>query len=70
MNEWLAKYQGLLSLLTRSCGIDELERSILKLKELEETVGRFYDSEVSVFASEENHAKLTATKARFDLYSQ
>lgn len=43
VNDWLGKYQALLSLLTRSCRIDELERSIMKLKELEETVARVYD---------------------------
>jgi len=41
----------------------------LKLQELEQTVARFYESDVAVFASEDNHAKLGATKQKFDLLS-
>lgn len=42
----------------------------MKLKELKQTVAKFYETDISVFASEENLAKLGATKAKFDLYSQ
>ena len=68
LNAWNDKYQGLLGVLSRKCGIDVLERSILKLRELEQTVARFYESDVAVFASEDNLVKLAATKPKFDLY--
>ena len=54
VNAWTAKYKDLLSLLTRCSGIDVVERSILKLQELEETVDRFYESDVAVFASQDD----------------
>jgi len=62
VNTWTAKYKGLLTLLSRSSGIDVVERGILKLQELEESVARFFESEVAVYASEDNLVKLAATK--------
>ena len=68
INAWTDKYQGLLGVISRKCGNDVLERNILKLRELEQTVARFYESDVVVFASEDNIVKLAATKPKFDLY--
>ncbi len=46
VKRWTDQYQGLLSLLTRCCGIDTLERSISKLRELEQSVERFFGADV------------------------
>ena len=46
VNKWTDQYQMLLSLLTRCCGIDTLERSINKLRELEQSVERFFGADV------------------------
>ena len=62
VNTWTAQYKGLLTLLTRSTGIDAVERGILKLQELEETVARLFEYEVGILASEDNLVKLAATK--------
>lgn len=40
----------------------------MKLQELEMNVGRFYESDVAVFASEDNLVKLAGTKEKFELY--
>ena len=62
LNAWTDKYQGLLGVLSRKCRIYVLDRSILKLRELEQTVTRFYECDVALFASENNFDKLAATK--------
>ena len=68
VNEWQAKYQNLLSLLTEISGQTEVQRSIEKLKETEEAVERFYESDVQAHAQAEDLGKLTATKHQFDQF--
>lgn len=65
---WLEKYSGLLDLLSRSTGIDTVQRSIMKLQEVAESVSRFYESEVQVHASAENLSKLGAIKQQYDAF--
>ena len=62
VNNWLNKYKDLLSLLTRSCGINDLERGIDKLLEIEKSVGLFYEQQVQVHVTGEDLIKLSGTK--------
>jgi len=70
VNTWLENYSGLLDLLTRSTGIDTVQRSIRKLQEVAESVSEFYESEVQVHVSAENLTKLGSTKQHYEAFSE
>ncbi len=46
VNAWLSTYKDLLQLLTQACGVSKLLKYIDRLVELEESVSKFYASEV------------------------
>ena len=69
VNEWLATYKNLLGVLTQFCGQNELKIAIDKLFEIEESVGRYFESNVQVHAQAEDLVKLSTTKQSFDQFT-
>ena len=69
VNEWLATYKNLLGVLTQFCGQNELKIAIDKLVETEESIGRYYESNVQVHAQAEDLVKLSTTKQSFDQFT-
>ena len=69
VNEWLATYKNLLGVLTQFCGQNELKIAIDKLFEIEESVGRYFESNVQVHAQAEDLVKLSTTKQSYDQFT-
>ncbi len=66
VNKWLSTYKDLVSLLTRFTGQSTVKIAIEKLVETEESIQRFYESNVQIHAQGEDLVKLSSTKPQFD----
>lgn len=62
VNKWAAQYSGLLGVLAEASGIEVVQRSVQRLRKLDEAVAGYYDKEVEVHATAENLLKLDSTK--------
>lgn len=67
---WFGTYSTLLNLLERSTGLDTVTRGIEKLKAFEETITRYYESEVEPLINENDSLKLESTQATLDSFLQ
>ncbi len=62
VNQWLATYKGLFNLLTNLTGQTEVRTAIDRLIETEQSIARFYETDVQVHALGEDLVKLSSTK--------
>jgi hypothetical protein len=68
VNQWLATYQNLFNLLTNITGQSEVKTAIDRLIETEQSIARFYETDVQVHALGEDLVKLSGTKQQFDRF--